>query len=59
MYVYLGSLIGDLANLDRGVHAPPFLKWAIGILTVVTVIYMTRLAKRALARRIPTNTPGQ
>lgn len=51
MYVYLGSLAGDLAGLHNGVKAPPALKWTLGIVTVLVTLYLTRVATKALARR--------
>jgi uncharacterized membrane protein YdjX (TVP38/TMEM64 family) len=52
MYVYFGSVLGDLAKLDKGVQSPPVLKWIIGILTVLVTIYITRFARKALAQKI-------
>ncbi|MHB8519492.1 MAG: TVP38/TMEM64 family protein [Limisphaerales bacterium] len=51
MYVYLGSLAGDLAGLDHGVKSPRALKWTLGIVTVLVTLYLTRVAKRALAQK--------
>jgi uncharacterized membrane protein YdjX (TVP38/TMEM64 family) len=56
MYVYLGSLVGDLASLRRGSHREP-VDWAfslVGLLaTVAVTIQVTRLARQALRRRVP------
>jgi uncharacterized membrane protein YdjX (TVP38/TMEM64 family) len=49
MYVYFGSVARDLTEK---VSTPPWIKWTIGALTVVVVIYVTRFAKRALTQRI-------
>ena len=57
MYVYFGSLIGDLAKLDQGVKSPPVIKWIIGALIVVTTIYLVRVARKALAQKISANAP--
>ena len=57
MYVYLGSLAGDLATLGAG-DAPPKsgAEWAIQLIgfaaTVAVTVYVTRIAKRALAERV-------
>ncbi len=57
MYVYLGSLAGDLASLgaDTG-HVTTPGEWAlygIGLLATIGVtIYVTKIAKKALASRI-------
>jgi uncharacterized membrane protein YdjX (TVP38/TMEM64 family) len=56
MYVYIGFLAGDLALLGagQGVHTPA--EWALyglGLLaTLAVTIYVTRLARAALKRRI-------
>lgn len=53
MYVYIGSLAGDLAHLGRSGHTRSTTEWmlyAIGLLaTVAVTIFITRLAKKALA----------
>jgi uncharacterized membrane protein YdjX (TVP38/TMEM64 family) len=55
MYVYLGSVAGSLAALGAGRHARTPAEWAfsgVGLLaTVAVTIYITRLARGALARR--------
>ena len=69
MYVYLGSLIGDIAMLGTG-DAPssPVVDWTIKILIFVTVVaitlYITKIARKALKAAVPeadtseTNTPA-
>jgi len=56
MYVYIGSLAGDLATLGAGERQRGAAEWAlyvVGLLATVTVtIYVTRLARRALERRV-------
>jgi uncharacterized membrane protein YdjX (TVP38/TMEM64 family) len=58
MYVYLGSLVGDLATLGAG-EAPsnPVVTWAIRIIgllaTVAVTLYVTRVARKALAEAVP------
>ncbi|PZO13088.1 MAG: TVP38/TMEM64 family protein [Leptolyngbya foveolarum] len=58
MYVYLGSLVGDLAMLGTG-EAPsnPVISWIIKILIFVTVVaitfYITKIARRALKEAVP------
>jgi uncharacterized membrane protein YdjX (TVP38/TMEM64 family) len=55
MYVYLGSLAGDLASLGVGQRERTPAEWAfygLGLLATVGVtLYVTRLARAALARR--------
>jgi len=55
MYVYVGSLAGDLATLGAGSRARSPAEWAlygVGLLaTVAVTVYITRLARQALARR--------
>lgn len=58
MYVYLGSLIGDLAMLGVGEQpSNPVIDWIIRILIFVTVvaitIYITRIARKALREAVP------
>ena len=56
MYVYIGSLAGNLAMLGAGqrVHTPAeWSLYAFGLLaTLAVTIYVTRLARAALKRRI-------
>ena len=56
MYVYIGSLAGDLATLGAGERARTTGEWVlygVGLLaTVAVTIFVTRLARRALQRRI-------
>jgi uncharacterized membrane protein YdjX (TVP38/TMEM64 family) len=57
LYVYIGSLVGDLALIGTAVPAAnPALTWgirAIGLLaTVAITIYITRIAKQALDEQI-------
>jgi uncharacterized membrane protein YdjX (TVP38/TMEM64 family) len=55
LYVYLGSVAGDLASLAVGQHARTPAEWmlsAVGLLaTVAVTVYATRIARGALARR--------
>ena len=57
MYVYIGSLAGDLASLGTGGRTRTTGEWilyGIGLLaTLVVTVFVTRLAKKALAARIP------
>jgi len=52
MYVYLGSLIGDLTQLGTTNPTNGWVNWAIRIVgfttTVVVTVYVTKLAKQAL-----------
>lgn len=58
MYVYLGSLAGNLATLGAG-EAPsnPTVTWAIRIIgliaTVAVTVVVTRIARKALAEAVP------
>ena len=56
MYVYVGSLAGDLAMLGQGARARTTAEWAlygVGFLaTVAVTVYVTRIARGALDRRI-------
>jgi len=55
MYVYLGSLAGDLAGAGRGQTASTRAEWAlyaVGLLaTIAVTVYVTRVARRALQKR--------
>jgi len=56
MYVYLGSLAGDLAQLGTGQRARTSAEWAlyvVGLLaTVAVTVYVTRIARAALRKRV-------
>jgi len=58
MYVYIGSLAGDLATLGAGTGAgaPGPAQWVIRIVglvaTVVVTVYVTRIAKQALEKKV-------
>ena len=56
MYVYLGSLAGDLATVGTGRSVRTPAEWAlyvVGLLaTVAVTVYVTRIARAALRRRI-------
>lgn len=60
MYVYLGSLAGNLATLGAG-EAPsnPAVVWAIRVIgfvaTVAVTVYVTRVARKALKDAVPEN----
>src|SRR5205823_5650362 len=55
MYVYLGSLAGDLASAGSGRAQRSPAEWAlygIGLVaTIAVTVFVTRVARRALARR--------
>jgi len=57
MYVYLGSLAGSLATLGRhGAGRTPaqWALYAVGLLaTVVVTVFVTRIARAALAAKVP------
>ena len=56
MYVYIGSLAGSLAALGAGERSRTTAEWilyGVGLLaTVVVTVFVTRLARRALSRKI-------
>jgi len=56
MYVYLGSLAGDLASLGAGDHTRTTAEWVlygVGLLaTVLVTVFVARVAKKALSARI-------
>lgn len=57
MYVYIGSLAGDLARLGtESPSANPTAQWAIRILgfaaTVAVTVYVTRVARQALEAKV-------
>ncbi len=56
LYVYLGSLAGDLATLGAGGRAKTPAEWAlyaVGLLATVGVtVYVTKLARKALKEKI-------
>lgn len=60
LYVYLGSLAGDLAGLGAGNRERTMGEWfiyGVGLLaTVAVTVFITRLAREALAKRI--SAPG-
>lgn len=58
LYVYLGSLISDVATLGAGeVPSNPVISWIIKILIFVTVVaislYITKIARKALKDAVP------
>jgi uncharacterized membrane protein YdjX (TVP38/TMEM64 family) len=56
MYVYIGSLAGDLATLGAGQQARSPAEWALSVVgllaTAAVTVYVTRLARAALRQRI-------
>lgn len=56
MYVYIGSLAGDLATLGSGARARTPAEWAlyaVGLAaTVLVTVTVTRIARRALQQRV-------
>ena len=49
MYVYFGAMARDLTDT---VATPSWMKWTIGGVTLVVVLYVTRFARRALAQKV-------
>ena len=57
MYVYIGSLAGDLASVGaESAEAPSSAQWTINIVafiaTVLVTVYVTKIAKKALSEKI-------
>ncbi|MCI0534969.1 MAG: TVP38/TMEM64 family protein, partial [Verrucomicrobiales bacterium] len=56
LYVYVGSLAGSIASLDRGGRTRTTAEWvlyAVGLIaTIVVTILVTRQARRALGKHI-------
>jgi uncharacterized membrane protein YdjX (TVP38/TMEM64 family) len=56
MYVYLGSLAGSLATLDAGGGGRSPVQWMLYVIglaaTVAVTVYVTRIARAALAQRV-------
>jgi uncharacterized membrane protein YdjX (TVP38/TMEM64 family) len=56
MYVYIGSLFGDLAELAAGTQERSPMEWALVVVglaaTVVVTVFVTRIARRALNEAI-------
>jgi uncharacterized membrane protein YdjX (TVP38/TMEM64 family) len=60
MYVYLGSLAGDIAMISTATHPTNYqavaAQWAIRVVgfvaTVLVTIYVTQIAKKALKTKI-------
>lgn len=53
LYVYAGSLLGDIATIGTGGSTvPPGVKWTLNIVgfiaTIAVTVYVTRIARRAL-----------
>lgn len=58
LYVYIGSLAGDLANLGKACARSPFewLFYAIGLgATLAVTLYITRVAKEAIDKTVGTS----
>ena len=57
MYVYVGSLAGDLAKLGAGQRTRTTGEWilyGVGLLATLGVtVFVTRIARKALAARVP------
>lgn len=58
MYVYLGSLVENIATLGTGDQpSNPTITWAIRIIgfvaTVLVTVYVTKVARKALAEEVP------
>jgi hypothetical protein len=56
MYVYIGSLAGDLARLGAGGRSRTRAEWGLYIVgliaTVAVTVYVTRLARKALEKKV-------
>ncbi len=56
MYVYIGSLAGDIARLGSGERTRSPAEWAlyvVGLIATIAVsLYVTRIARRALGKKV-------
>jgi uncharacterized membrane protein YdjX (TVP38/TMEM64 family) len=56
MYVYIGSLAGDLSQLGSGGRSRTLLEWTfygVGLLaTIAVTLYITRVARRSINQRL-------
>ncbi len=56
MYVYIGSLAGDLATLGAGERSRTAAEWTLYLVglvaTVAVTVYVTRMARRALEEKV-------
>lgn len=62
MYVYAGSLLGDLTLLGSGKSTiPPTIRWTLNIIgfiaTVAVTLYATKVAQRALEEQVEPHAP--
>ena len=61
MYVYIGSIAGDLAALGtggRGRTPGEWVLYGVGLAaTVLVTLFVTRLARKALVQRVDTDQP--
>ena len=61
MYVYFGSLAGDLATLGAEKDGRTPAEWTLLVVgcvaTVAVTVYVTKIAKRALAKRVQDGAP--
>jgi uncharacterized membrane protein YdjX (TVP38/TMEM64 family) len=62
MFVYLGSLLGDIAAIGSRPIVSGQTKWVVSgvgvVMTIVVTLVVTRLAKQALAGRLPDEVNG-
>jgi uncharacterized membrane protein YdjX (TVP38/TMEM64 family) len=61
LYVYLGSLVRDVAELAAGTSGgagTQYLQWAGLAATVAVTVYITRVARRALRQELDRHDPG-
>lgn len=49
MYVYFGAVARDLAGKAA---SPPWIKWTVGAVAVLVVLYVARFARRAITQKI-------
>jgi predicted MFS family arabinose efflux permease len=50
-YVYLGTLVGDIAGIRQHSPTSPWVKVVIGVVAFVAIFYVTRFVRRALRQR--------
>lgn len=56
MYVYIGSLAGDIATLGAGSRSKTAGEWTLYVIglaaTVIVTLYVTRIARKALEKKV-------
>lgn len=62
LYIYLGSLVGDVAALTSGASTASAARQALSVVglaaTIVVTVYITRVARQALATELSGSSPA-